>query len=131
MLAEFTIIGAPVSQKNRKIIMRSAKGKLFIGSDPRVAEWKNSAVLQIRSQWGCGSPLVGPLRIDLVVYQGARQRLDGDNAIAGALDALEAAGVVANDYQFEQGSWTRRRDADDPRIEIQIWDIIRSQDRAQ
>jgi Holliday junction resolvase RusA-like endonuclease len=54
------------------------------------------------------------------VYQDRGQAIDLTNAFEGAWDVLESAGVLANDYQITGCTLERRRDRDNPRIEISI-----------
>lgn len=116
-----TIDGLPVSQKNKRPILRNrATGKPFIGTATNVRQWKTSAVRQLKQQWAGADKLEGDIQIHLAIYQGKRQALDADNAIAGAFDALQKAKVIRNDYQLAQGSWARWRDRDRPRIEITL-----------
>lgn len=114
------IEGVPKSQKNNKRILKNQlTGKRFIGSSTASLNWRDSAIIQLRRQWR-DKPLVGNIHAHLLICQGPGQSIDADNAVTSALDAMEKAGVVKNDYQFDRGSWERIRDRDRPRIEITL-----------
>jgi Holliday junction resolvase RusA-like endonuclease len=83
--------------------------------------WEDQAIMQVRQQWGDKPPLEGDLIADARIYQDKGQAIDATNALEGPWDVLEACGVIRNDYQLSSGSWVRYRDADDPRIEINLY----------
>jgi len=113
-----TIRGRPVSQKNAKTIGRR-NGVPFILSRKGVRQWKNEAVIQLRTQWE-GEPLTTELTCGLIAYLDKGQRCDVDNLACAPLDAMQLAGVIANDYQINK-LWVRReRDPSNPRIEITL-----------
>jgi Holliday junction resolvase RusA-like endonuclease len=122
----FTIHGRPVSQKNAKQIMRNGNGRPFIGSDRKVKAWHKAAAIQLREQieamGGVRTILASePTRVCVDVYQGARQSIDLDNAVQAPLDALQAAGVFANDYCVTRLECTRiDTERGEPRVEIFI-----------
>lgn len=117
----FTILGVPVSQKNRKQIMRNRKtGKSFIGTEKAVRNWKMFAVQQLKRQWSYPGPMTGEIRADILIFQGSHQSIDADNVLGGVFDAIEKAGIIKNDYQFVEGSWRRDRDRERPRVEVQL-----------
>ena len=118
-MTRIVIKGKPVSQKNGKRILQRRDGRPFIASSTGALSWKAAAVAQIKDQYR-GNPLEGALRLDAIVYQGERQRIDLDNALAGVFDALQAGGVVRNDYQIEELSAMRARDNDNPRVVVVI-----------
>lgn len=64
-------------------------------------------------------PLDGPLHIDMVVWL-KDWRSDEDNRVKPARDALEHAGVLANDRQFCTSSCKRYYDKAFPRAEVII-----------
>lgn len=86
----FVILGRPVCQKNSKQIAKNRK----------------TGKLFIRSNDG--------------VLGDRGQRADVDNLACAPLDALQAAGIVKNDYQIERLTCERRRDAARPRVEITL-----------
>lgn len=110
-----TIPGRPVSQKNSKRIAVNKKtGKRFPISSESVRAWRKSARVCLRSQWPRKS-LTGPLGASVRVFFGLRQaRMDLDNSLPAVLDALEDAGVVANDNDFTYLELTRLKDPKTP-----------------
>jgi len=128
----FTISGLPVSQKNGRTLTARG-GRLRSFASPEVRAWHNDAAVELalqRNLCGLSSPLdlIGKrhreLRCALVVYQGARQHLDTDNAAAAPLDALKRAGIVSNDYWINPLSITRRVDERKPRVEVSLEPFI-------
>lgn len=116
MTHHLVILGKPVSSKNNKGV-DTRTGRVFTPAPVRA--WKTSAVRQLKTQWRA-PPILGAVSVDFQVYQGPGQSLDLDNAFAGAMDALQGAGVIKNDYQITRLSAERHRDRDAPRIEITI-----------
>jgi len=122
---KFEIQGKPQVQKNNKQIIwtkdkRTGQQRPCIVDNAKVARWRKSAVQQLTVQWSGRLPIVGNLAAVLTAYIGKAQRPDVDNLAAGPLDALEKAKIVANDYQFTCVTVLRRRDYDNPRVEILI-----------
>jgi len=95
---------------------------MFIASSKKVSDWKNSAAQQLKDQWGSRKCISGgiELSVDVISYLGKRQRTDVDNLAAAPLDSLEEAGVIANDYWIKRLLCVRRKDDDNPRVEITI-----------
>lgn len=117
----FTVVGVPVSQKNQKKIMRNKRtGKVWIGTEMKMLNWKKAAVRQLQKQYTLAGPLAGEVRADVLIFQGKKQAIDSDNVLGSLFDALEAAGILKNDYQLSEGSWRRDRDRERPRVEVQL-----------
>lgn len=62
---------------------------------------------------------LGEVRVRIAAYWPG-ERGDADAPIKGVLDALEQAGVVEDDRQVCAVSCERRRDAENPRLEIEV-----------
>ena len=77
---------------------------------------------QLKEQWASREEINGgiELSVKLINYLGKRQRTDVDNLAAGPLDSLEKAGIIANDYWIKHLICERRKDDDNPRVEITI-----------
>ena len=102
---------------------------------PRYTAWKKEAAEELRHQWG-GPPREGPLRVDLVIMcsrpkSRRRKRTretvvprvgrgDIDNAVKSVLDAMEDAGIYANDNQIAQLSAVQWDAEQDPYVQIDI-----------
>ena len=99
-----------------------AGNRSFIASSKKVLQWKNDAVRQLKEQWAGRDSIDGgiELSVNVISYLGKRQRTDVDNLAAGPLDSLEKAGVIANDYWIKRLVCERRKDNDNPRVEITI-----------
>lgn len=117
----YTIRGRIVAKKNRHRVRRRGD-RVFVANDRTFLAWADDAAMQLRVQKG-SVPTIGRkvrLHADVVVYLAKGQRMDGDNALGGPFDALEAAGVVANDNQIKSHTFTKRRDWENPRVEITL-----------
>src|SRR5690554_6301570 len=92
------IKGNVPSQKNRKIISKHAgTGRPFLRTAPKVKEWQESAVLQLRSQFKGYRVSDYPIAINIVVWYDSLRRHDLDNALGSIMDALTAAEVITDD----------------------------------
>jgi Holliday junction resolvase RusA-like endonuclease len=126
-----TIVGAPVTKKNSgQLVSTGAKcracgnrtGRPFMLPSPQSKAWTASAVRQMHEQHPDASP-AGPIFTIPVNCRALffRERATGDanNFYAAIADALEAAGVVANDRLIVSWDGSRMlKDAANPRIEI-------------
>ena len=78
-------------------------------SDPLSLPWNGEVVTHVK--WFMGS---------------RNRRPDTDNVLASLkamFDGFEDAGIVKNDDQFIHLPVTIDRDNDDPRVDVQLWDI--------
>ena len=119
------IQGKPRVQKNSRQILHLRDGRAILAEDSKVKTWRKQAVRQLEGQWLGKPTITEPLAVILVCHIGKRQRSDTDNLAAGPLDALEKAGVVKNDSQFSEVVVIRRKDWDNPRVEIFLLDPSR------
>lgn len=129
LTATLTILGSPVVQKNSRRVVGLGKPCPVCKTRPhhRLASnreteiWRKSAIPQINAQWG-RPPISSRARISIKIraYLAARQRPDVDGVAAAPLDALQAAGVLENDYCVDSLIVERHRDAASPRYEIEI-----------
>ncbi len=106
--------------------------KYMIGKSTRYKATMEAMTLAFRQAWD-GGPMVGPVLVRMRTYWGSRHRQgaadgqargDVDATCKAALDALEDAGVVANDAQVESLIATKHYDPKHPRIEVDVepWD---------
>lgn len=102
----FTIQGAAPSWKNhRRIVTNPATGKRRMIKSEVCERWFRDACFELRSQMhkyrrdrvGIPMPIREPIHVELAFYFRTKKRPDLDNAIGGPLDAIQAAGVIAND----------------------------------
>jgi Holliday junction resolvase RusA-like endonuclease len=112
------IFGPPRTKKTSNRIVRVRNRLRIIPSKAHEA-WEQIALPQLRQQWH-QEPLTSPVAVRARVY---RERAVGDlvNYLQAVADALEHAGVVANDRLIE--SWDGSRlalDKLDPRTEIEL-----------
>jgi len=116
----FTIEGAPRTKKNSQRIAR-VKGRPIVLQSRQHDAWAQGAILQLRSQWRrCDWAVDFAVNLRAHVY---RDRAVGDllNYLAAVSDALEAAGVVANDRLIVSLDGSRLLvDRARPRVEIEL-----------
>lgn len=119
-----TILGAPRTKKNHGRRIKRGRRIFHVPSEAHDA-WATSAILQLRVQhrtWDHrnGTPLYQRVNLRALVY---RERRTGDlgNYLAAVCDALERAGVVANDKFIEGFDGSRLLvDKANPRVEIEL-----------
>jgi crossover junction endodeoxyribonuclease RusA len=123
MTHNFVILGKPVSSKNDK--GRSSSGATY--TPKHIRDWMQSAIRQLKEKYS-GDTITDDVAAGFIIYQGARQAIDLDNAISGAMDALERSGIIKNDYQVSEILHTKRlRDRKSPRIEITIQELTKDE----
>ena len=116
------IEGAPRSKKNSLRILRGKAGRPFVAQSAEHNTWAQKAVWQLRNQWR-RPPVTAPVNMAAVVY---REKAVGDllNYLAAVSDALEAAGVIANDRQVVTVDGCRmEKDKARPRVEVEITEV--------
>lgn len=127
MTAKLIVRGRPVNKKNCYGIGYRAR-PCRCGAIPKIVlqdpakTWESDAILQLRSQWGRPS-LPNDARVKMIVetFMGKGQHLDCPGLAEAPADAMEAAGIFANDYSIDETVIRRFRDRDDPRQEIRLW----------
>ena len=100
----FIINGSAPSWKNhRRIITNQVTGKRSSIKSEVSERWYRGAVFELRSQLAklgkADFPISDTLHIEISLFYKGKRRPDLDNAIQGPLDALQGAGVIANDSQ--------------------------------
>ena len=116
----FTILGPPVTKKNSARIVRNRKtGVPFLLQSKPHEKWVKSAVDQLLGQRR-EHALTVPVTMAAKVYR-AKRIGDLGNYLAAVCDALEEAGIVANDRLIQSFDGSRLlHDKENPRVEIQI-----------
>lgn len=131
MPVTFTVLGAPRSKKNSQRIIR-VRGVPRIVQSKQACGWEEMAVLQLRSQWNrCtrgmadgAQPLAGNVNLRAIVYRDRAGRADLLNFLAAVSDAIEGAGIVANDDQIGGLDGSRMMiDRKNPRVEITLTEM--------
>lgn len=117
---QLTLKGNVPSQKNGKRIVKRGNKPIIISSQ-LVLDWKETAVQELAMQFRGLSVTDYPITIWLVFYFDNKRRHDLDNAAAGVMDALTAAGVITDDnvnyvdnLRLQYGGY----DKTNPRVEI-------------
>jgi|TARA_Y100000034_G_C6756171_1_gene336478 Holliday junction resolvase RusA-like endonuclease len=129
-MRKFIIIGKPISQKNSKRVGVRKGGKAYMYTPANVKSWHKEAFKQLTVQledWGnhygddlAPIPDKTDLDVTIVSYMDKGQSVDVDNLAGGPLDALQKAGVIANDYWIKRLCSIREKDWKNPRVEIEI-----------
>ena len=120
----FVVVGRWVSKKNGKAILKSG-GRFFIGSNPKYRRWETEAVMQLRAQYKGKDTITNPVKVTTAIYLDRKQRRpDRDNARSGPFDALQKAKVIKNDSQIEDDPLHFFRDANQPRVELFVEELL-------
>ena len=119
----FVIEGPPVVLKNRKQIV-SIGGKPRLISSSKARRWIDDAVMQLRTQWAGRSPIAAMVNARITSYLPTRRKTDASNLYQAPEDALQAAGVLLDDWQIESHDGSRRSyDKERPRVEIELTEV--------
>ena len=87
-----------------------------------VSAWAQEKV--VKGRWACWLDLQQPLNCAAIFYRDAN-RGDAVGYYQGLADALEAAGIVADDKWITQWDGSRlRKDANRPRIEVTLTALV-------
>lgn len=110
----FTIKGKPVILKNGKTICFNKKtGRRFVKSNDRVVSWTDTAIKVMHYIFGTNpEKITVPINAKMLFY-GAWKRSgetipDMSNLYQAPEDALQKAGVIADDRQIESHDGSRR-----------------------
>ncbi|KAF0156254.1 MAG: hypothetical protein FD189_1059 [Elusimicrobia bacterium] len=94
------ILGHCPSKKNSRDIFRNRRtGRMFPGKSDALRTYEEKAALLFRQAWGARLPLVGDVKIR-AVYHYAGKRPDALGFMETIFDAIQAAGIVADDVQL-------------------------------
>lgn len=115
------ITGKPRSKKNSGRIVRTAAGRPFLLPSKTSGEWNREAMRQLRQQYH-GDPLTGPLAVTYRFYRANNlHEADLANYVNAVDDALQAAGVIANDRLIVQSHASKHLAPEEaPRVELTI-----------
>ena len=143
-----SIPGSPVAKGRPRIAVVNGHARAYT---PRAtAEWESRAVSYLRQSWGSRAPLPCPVAVHVVAVFERPSRLttkrlaasmdlphvtkpDGSNVLKSAEDALEKAGVFANDSQVWDSRVTKRyaNNGEQPAVHVLVtWAAI-EQESAQ
>jgi len=125
----FVITGRPAIQKNRHKIVR-VRGQARIIKNKAALEWHKEAAAQLAEQLATTCAGFEPIRkgnmvnVEIWAYCGKGTLPDADNLACAPLDALQKAGILENDSSVEDLHIYRRRDRDNPRVEVTIYEKL-------
>ena len=114
----YVIEGKPLS-------VNAAKRAARIGSYVRMVHtreakaWKLAACWSLKAQRGTRPTITGPCALSITSYLPTTAG-DVDNYAKATLDALQEAGIIANDRQVQRMCISKEKDAQRPRVEITI-----------
>lgn len=123
------IPGQTIAKKNSQRIIRMGRARSIRPS--KVYDlWQQAAILELLSQ---NIPPVAryPIEVRFFFYRRNKRTFDLDNMICGSLDALQKAGVIADDTMRHVIPVIQRRaegygwaiDAENPRTELEIVEV--------
>ncbi len=127
MLIRLVCPGQPVSAKNSQRAIRTTSGKARIIKSAAIAAWYARVVPALEAQWRQYQrpTLKGPLHITMHQFLEqdplSKSSPDGDNVQSGVWDALQQAGVLANDNQII--AWAGTRQQGDPHVLVEIREL--------
>lgn len=124
---KLVIEGPPRTKKTGQRIFRNKKtGAPFITSKASASAWEKDAIRQLKLQALCmgkEGPIERPVHVMALFYRDAR-RGDLTNYQQALGDALQSAGIIANDSLIESWDLSRKLiDREWPRVEIWIRDM--------
>ncbi len=125
---KFTILGRPVTKKNHTRRVWAKGRQLTIQSAAHEA-WVGYAILQINRQRAAvrHKTLTCDVHLRAVFFRKTRTG-DLNNFVSALADALQAAGVVANDRQIVSLDGCRLdHDPKNPRIELEVIPMARTE----
>jgi len=112
----FTVPGmTPPSVNHYK--KRARSGHYFVTKE--ATDFKQLVKLYARGQ----SVIAKRFGLEVWIYLGFNQRLDGDNAWKVLADGLVQAGVIHSDAAVDDWILHKRRDRSNARTEIRVWAI--------
>lgn len=126
MILHLVAPGQPVSAKNHMRPLRLGNGRTIIARGKVAERWFAATVPVLAKQFAAhGLPtLRAPLRVETHQFlkhaPGAGPSPDGDNVQAAVWDALVKARVIDDDKWIVTWGGSRRQDARNPRVEIEI-----------
>jgi Holliday junction resolvase RusA-like endonuclease len=119
------VYGEPFVMKNSKQIVALPKRRPILVPSKAAKRFLRSATEQLRTQWGAvfTAPLPASVLVQarIVSYLGTRRRTDLSNCYGAVEDAMQAGGVLEDDWQIASHDGSRRLyDKQNPRTEIII-----------
>ncbi len=121
---KLVIKGKPVSWKNSRNAIKLPNGRPTLVPSRAATKWMKQAVLQLQFQWGPSPALNVPLNAQIVSYYWGGEP-DASNLYLGPEDALQKAGVIADDRLIQSHDGSRKfKDNNNPRVEITLTPII-------
>lgn len=116
----FTLHGAPMSGTNSKQRLQMGNRVVMLPSR-RAVEWQRDMVAQLQAKHQAPA-IAGPVSLSLSFFRQKRVG-DLDNFAKPVLDALQKAGVIANDNLVSELHMYRLYDRANPRTEIVITEL--------
>lgn len=128
MKYHFIIKGNPAIKKNSRTVVRNTRtGRMFPIKSKKLqgAESNAYADLMEQKRRSMVLPIRTPVNVCFTFYRGTRHRVDLSNLYEFPQDALQAAGILEDDFLIESHDGSRRLyDADNPRTEITITHFV-------
>lgn len=116
--------------RGRPFVLKNSKQLITVGGKPRLIPSKQArayladATKQLEDQWLLfKGPIPGDVLVNaaIVTYRATRHRNDASNLYQAPEDALQAAGVLEDDFQIASHDGSRRLyDKHTPRVEVTL-----------
>jgi Holliday junction resolvase RusA-like endonuclease len=115
------ITGNPAIKKNSRTIAYNRRtGRMYPVKSANLEAAENLACWELQEQWKRPA-ITTPVSVKFLFYRGDKRRVDLSNLYEFAQDALQAAGILADDFLIESHDGSRRLyDKENPRTEITI-----------
>jgi Holliday junction resolvase RusA-like endonuclease len=121
----FSIVGSPVTKKNHGRRIWRHDRPFHVPSKAH-EEWYANAACQaypikadIRAA-GVDLPITGPITVRATIYRERAYRADECGYMQALGDWLQGVGIIENDEQIHWGGVRLAKDAEKPRIEVEI-----------
>ncbi len=117
----YVIEGKPLSVNHTKKPVR-VRGLLMMVNTKEAKAWKLAACWSLKSQRGTRKTITGPVALSIISYLPTTSG-DVDNYAKATLDALQEAGIIANDRQVQRMCIAKEKDRQRPRVTITIEEL--------
>jgi len=121
-MTRIVLKGKPISTNNAyKTMCRGNFPNRYLSQKGK--DLKESYQWQAKQQWGNESPLEGRLKVIIFTYHDNNRKNDWDNFHKLSMDALSGISYL-DDSQIQVATVMKSIDKKDPRIEIEIEEIV-------
>ena len=98
----------PSKKTSSQIIFNKKTHKRMIIPNKQYQAWIGGAILQLQAQWGFATPIDRPCEVKTTTYRLTKRKCDLVNLLQAIHDALQAAGVIDDDFLIHSIDGSRR-----------------------